>query len=326
MPTLLYCDVDGVDRSFELGDQPALIGRAAECTIRSDDPRMSRQHARFFVEGGACWVEDLGSANGVWVGNQRVHQAAVPPGEIVVVGSLLVQVVDPAVPAQPAGGVHMQLAQWLAMERKARAEVIEERDAFARRVGELHATMAAGGDAGDGAGAAQLAQERDEALSRAAALEHALGAVQDELAAMQARVGELQAEHDRMLEDADKTSTDMTGLQQAMLKLDELSAERERLLRDSTAVLAARDQAEAALAAAQKQAADAEARAASLDKQLGDANEALLVVETTAGVFAAEKLAAADRRVGELEERIGELTGKLAEAGAGASATASAEQ
>ena len=82
MPTLLYCDVDGVDRTYELGSGPVVIGRAADCGIRSDDPRMSRQHARIYFDGQSTWVEDLGSANGVFVGRDRVSVASLPPGEV----------------------------------------------------------------------------------------------------------------------------------------------------------------------------------------------------------------------------------------------------
>ena len=56
MATLVYSDVDGVDRSFPLGSDPVVVGRAAECAIRSDDPRVSRMHARFYLEQGILWV------------------------------------------------------------------------------------------------------------------------------------------------------------------------------------------------------------------------------------------------------------------------------
>src|SRR5689334_22794283 len=124
MPILVYCDVDGVDRAVELGDVPVVVGRAADCVIRSDDPRMSRMHARFTIENGLVWVEDLGSANGVWLGPQRVSKAPVPPAEVVVVGSLLMQVHDPSMPgAVASAGAHTQLSQWLAMERKSKQVV-----------------------------------------------------------------------------------------------------------------------------------------------------------------------------------------------------------
>ena len=110
MPTLLYCDVDGADRTHELAGQPVLIGRAADCGIRSDDPRMSRQHARITFDGQTVWVEDLGSANGVFVGRDRVSVAALPAGEVALVGSLLIQVLGPQGALPPTGGVHNQLS------------------------------------------------------------------------------------------------------------------------------------------------------------------------------------------------------------------------
>src|SRR5258708_25725317 len=89
MATLVSSDVDGVARSFALGAEPVAVGRGAECAIRSDDPRVSRVHARFFVEQGALWVEDMGSSNGIFVGPNKVARAPVPTGEIILVGSLL---------------------------------------------------------------------------------------------------------------------------------------------------------------------------------------------------------------------------------------------
>src|SRR3979409_254941 len=86
MATLIYSDVDGVDRSFALGAEPVTVGRSAECAIRSDDPRGSRLHARFFVEQGALWVEDLGSSNGIFVGPNRVQRAPVPASGLTLFG------------------------------------------------------------------------------------------------------------------------------------------------------------------------------------------------------------------------------------------------
>src|SRR6266446_9339596 len=126
MATLVYSDVDGIDRSFALGTEPIMVGRAPECAIRSDDPRVSRMHARFFVEQGALWVEDLGSSNGIYVGPQKVQRAPVPTGEIVLVGSLMIRLLPPSGTLPPPIGLHGTLALWLDMERKARAGVEEE--------------------------------------------------------------------------------------------------------------------------------------------------------------------------------------------------------
>src|SRR4051812_11134186 len=141
MATLVYSDVDGTDRSFALGADPILVGRSAECAIRSQDPRVSRQHARFFLEHGALWVEDLGSSNGIYVGPQKVQRAPVPTGEIVLVGSLMIRLLPASGTLPPPIGLHGTLAQWLEMERKARSAVEDERDAFVSRVGQLFEEM-----------------------------------------------------------------------------------------------------------------------------------------------------------------------------------------
>jgi chromosome segregation ATPase/pSer/pThr/pTyr-binding forkhead associated (FHA) protein len=199
MATLVYSDSDGRDRSYALGAEPVTVGRAPECTIRSEDPRVSRMHARFFVDQGGLWIEDLGSTHGIYVGPNKVQRAPVPPGEVVLIGSLLIRLVPANGTMPPPIGLHGTLATWLDLERKNRVTVEEERDAFAKRVGELHeeiARTAAGatlrpGDepsttdtSTDMAGAGDMAEAvrlRDEAEAKSAAVERALAAVQDEL-------------------------------------------------------------------------------------------------------------------------------------------------
>src|SRR5688572_17110237 len=183
MATLVYSDVDGVDRSFALGHDPVTVGRDPNCTIRSTDPRVSRIHARFFVEQGALWVEDLGSSNGIFVGPNKVQRAPVPTGEIILVGSLVIRLVPSSGTLPPPIGLHGTLASWLDMERKSRAVVEEERDAFARRVGEMHHQLSTVMSARTmDPDAPELMRQRDEADARAGALELALATIQDELA------------------------------------------------------------------------------------------------------------------------------------------------
>lgn len=138
MATLVYSDVDGGERLLSLGADPVTVGRAPECAIRSDDPRVSRVHATFFFEQGTLWVEDMGSANGVYIGLNRIQKAPVPSGEVVMVGSLLIRLLSASGTMPPPVGVHGTLAAWLESERKARAAVETERDAFGKRVNELY--------------------------------------------------------------------------------------------------------------------------------------------------------------------------------------------
>ena len=63
------------------------LGRAADCDVVLDDEQVSRHHARLFVDGSDCVLEDLGSANGVFVGQERVTRAVVAPGQPFRVGA-----------------------------------------------------------------------------------------------------------------------------------------------------------------------------------------------------------------------------------------------
>src|SRR4051812_44938608 len=192
MATLVYSDVDGVDRSFALGAEPVTVGRGAECAIRSDDPRMSRVHARFFVEQGTLWIEDLGSSNGVFVGANKVARAPVPIGEIVLVGSLLIRLAPVGGTLPPPHGLHGTLASWLEMERKVRRGVEEERDAFARRVGEMHHQLATVMSARTlDPEQPELMRQRDESDARVVVLEQELLALQDELTEARDKLVEL---------------------------------------------------------------------------------------------------------------------------------------
>jgi len=56
-----------------LGSSSVLIGRAPGCTLVLDDDYSSSRHARIFPQAGAWFVEDLGSTNGTFVGDQRVE-------------------------------------------------------------------------------------------------------------------------------------------------------------------------------------------------------------------------------------------------------------
>ncbi len=53
-------------------DQPLLVGRSRQCSLRLDNPSVSGRHARVGFENGQFWVEDLGSSNGTFVEQQQV--------------------------------------------------------------------------------------------------------------------------------------------------------------------------------------------------------------------------------------------------------------
>jgi hypothetical protein len=75
----------------DLGFAEVYIGRAVECVIRTDDPMVSRRHARIYFQDGRHIIEDLGSANGIFVSEQRVQMHNLQNGDGVRCGNLYVR-------------------------------------------------------------------------------------------------------------------------------------------------------------------------------------------------------------------------------------------
>ena len=186
MVPVAYVDSDGIERSYTIGRDPVLVGREPGCVIQSNDPLVSRRHALLYLDpSGMLFVEDLGSANGVFVGPNRVKVAPIPMGAVVVIGSLrfrrlaaapgssqppapvqdilarrptyAVLLPPPVAPAAPVPGAdaHAMLVHLLEVERAVRLAVEQERDAYGARVAELF-------------------RELDAARTRIAELEHEL--------------------------------------------------------------------------------------------------------------------------------------------------------
>jgi len=57
------------------------MGRTNECDITVPAEEVSRSHVRLQVTSDGIMVEDLGSANGTWINNQRVHTGLIKAGD-----------------------------------------------------------------------------------------------------------------------------------------------------------------------------------------------------------------------------------------------------
>jgi FHA domain-containing protein len=97
MPKLIYHDSDGMDKVLLLASEPILVGRATECQVQTQDAMVSRRHARIYWDGN-YWIEDLGSSNGVYVGNDKVQKAPFRPGDTVTCGSLVLRLMPDTSP------------------------------------------------------------------------------------------------------------------------------------------------------------------------------------------------------------------------------------
>ena len=71
-PRLSYLHQDG--RHWIAAKGRIVIGRAPECDIVIDDPRVSSRHATLMEHKGRWLVADMGSGNGIVVGNKKVKK------------------------------------------------------------------------------------------------------------------------------------------------------------------------------------------------------------------------------------------------------------
>lgn len=92
--------IHGTFGSWILPRGSSVLGRGSSCDVRIDDPRLSRGHARFVLDGHVLRVEDMGSRNGVLVDGKRVAGSCeLRHGQVVVCGPVVLMVsINPTQP------------------------------------------------------------------------------------------------------------------------------------------------------------------------------------------------------------------------------------
>ncbi len=91
----------GEGRAVALRPEGVRVGRDGDNDLVLEDGGASRHHARIQAEGGGWILEDLGSANGTWIGGQRVQRQRVPPGVYFRLGETRLVIVEDAAAAGP---------------------------------------------------------------------------------------------------------------------------------------------------------------------------------------------------------------------------------
>lgn len=86
---LIMFRADGERRDFSIAPGVTTIGRKQDCTIRIPLAMVSRRHAELSFVDNRLTIRDLGAANGTFVNNQRVDQAAVKPGDQIAIGPVV---------------------------------------------------------------------------------------------------------------------------------------------------------------------------------------------------------------------------------------------
>jgi pSer/pThr/pTyr-binding forkhead associated (FHA) protein len=72
--------------SIGLTQLPFTIGRSHDNRVVLSHRLVSRVHCEIFQRDGRLFVRDLGSLNGTFVGNQRISECELQPGDLLTVG------------------------------------------------------------------------------------------------------------------------------------------------------------------------------------------------------------------------------------------------
>ncbi len=99
-------------RTYEFGGGRLVVGRGDECDVRLNDGSISRRHATLECADGVWSLEDLGSANGVFIDGTRVSRTELRTRTTIHFGSIGT-LFDPTPPDESvsvAGGAERQAA------------------------------------------------------------------------------------------------------------------------------------------------------------------------------------------------------------------------
>ena len=92
--------VRGTALVYALAEGAAVtVGRVAQCEIHVDDQAVSRRHCALAVQGADLLVTDLDSANGTFLNERQVKSGTARPGDLIRVGSTVLEYRDPNVRA-----------------------------------------------------------------------------------------------------------------------------------------------------------------------------------------------------------------------------------
>ncbi len=70
------------------------IGRNRNCAISLDDPYVSNIHAKIYKISNTCYIEDLGSKNGIFKGNTKIKKGVVDSGNAFHIGRYTIEIHD----------------------------------------------------------------------------------------------------------------------------------------------------------------------------------------------------------------------------------------
>lgn len=75
-------------RSYPVHDEIIVIGRGNDCSIRLEDPTVSKNHAEIYVKYGKIVIKDLGSRNGTRVNFTKISKRILSDGDRITLGGM----------------------------------------------------------------------------------------------------------------------------------------------------------------------------------------------------------------------------------------------
>lgn len=88
-PLLVVMHGSLLGMTYAIHDEVIAIGRSTTLDIPIDDENVSRRHAEIYLDGNAVRIKDLDSTNGTFVNSQRVTEAVLNDGDLILIGRVL---------------------------------------------------------------------------------------------------------------------------------------------------------------------------------------------------------------------------------------------
>ena len=81
----ILCDGECIDE-LALDQGRLIIGRTSDNDLQINSKYVSRHHAQLITDADQCYIEDLNSTNGIYLGKQRIKKRTLRDGDIVSLG------------------------------------------------------------------------------------------------------------------------------------------------------------------------------------------------------------------------------------------------
>jgi hypothetical protein len=75
--------------TFDITGDETYVGRSKQCAIVLKSQRVSRKHACITREADGFYINDLGAANGIWAGSEKIDRERIKAGDQYIVGDVV---------------------------------------------------------------------------------------------------------------------------------------------------------------------------------------------------------------------------------------------